>query len=66
MSQISTFIRFTRDVRAEVSRITWPSFAETRRLTVMVGILVVIVSLFLLAVDMLIGAGLSAIFGFKF
>lgn len=66
MNQISSFMRFSRDVRAEVSRITWPSFAETRRLTIMVGILVVIVSLFLMVVDMLIGAGLSAIFGFKF
>lgn len=59
-------IRFVRDVRAEVNRITWPSFPETRRLTIMVGILAVIVSLFLVGVDLLIGAGLSGIFGFKF
>lgn len=63
---MNKLIHFVRDVRAEVNRITWPSGAETRRLTIMVGILAVLVSLFLVAVDLIIGAGLSGIFGYKF
>lgn len=66
MSQMSSLIRFGRDVRAEISRISWPSFAETRRLTIMVGVLVVIVSVYLTLVDLAIGAGLSTFFGLKF
>lgn len=63
---MNQLIRFVRDVRAEVNRITWPTGSETRRLTIMVGILAVLVSLFLVGVDLLIGAGLSGIFGYKF
>jgi preprotein translocase subunit SecE len=58
--------RFFRDVRAELNRITWPSGTDTRRMTVMVFVLVTIVALFLLLVDLTIGAGLSAVFGLSF
>ena len=63
---MSPLIRFIRDVRAEVNRITWPSGQETRRLTLMVGILASVIALFLVAVDMLIGSGLSYVFGVNF
>ncbi len=66
MNPFATLSRFVTDVRAEVSRVTWPSGAETRKLTVMVFILATIVALFLVAVDMLIGAGLSVLFGLNF
>lgn len=56
-------LRFIRDVRAEVNRVTWPTGAETRRLTIMVFILVVIVSVYLLLVDLGIAAGMSALLG---
>ena len=63
---MSKLIRFIRDVRAEVNRITWPSGQETRRLTLMVGILASVIALFLVAVDMLIGSCLSYVFGVNF
>lgn len=54
--------RFLREVRAELNRVTWPSAADTRRMTLMVFILVSIIALFLLATDLLIGASLSWLF----
>ncbi|MCP5405460.1 MAG: preprotein translocase subunit SecE [Pseudomonadaceae bacterium] len=63
MSQVSDFMRFMRDVRAEAGRIAWPTWAATRQMTIMVFILVVLVALYLLGVDMLIGAGMAALLG---
>jgi preprotein translocase subunit SecE len=57
--------RFFREVRGELRRVTWPSAADTRRMTLMVFILVSIVALFLLSVDLLIGLGLSYLFDLK-
>jgi preprotein translocase subunit SecE len=59
---IQSAMKFFRDVRGELNRVTWPSAADTRRMTLMVFILVTIIALFLLAVDLLIGAGLSWLF----
>ncbi|MBI1309358.1 MAG: preprotein translocase subunit SecE [Proteobacteria bacterium] len=66
MASVSSALRFIRDVRAEANRVTWPSWAETRKLTVMVFILAALVALFLTGVDLLIGAGLSTLYGIKF
>jgi len=63
MNQITSLLRFTRDVRAEVNRITWPTWAETQRLTVMVFILALLIALFLTGVDLLIGHALNFLFG---
>lgn len=60
---LNSLLRFGRDVRAELNRVTWPTATDTRRMTLMVFILVSIIALFLLAVDLLIGAGLSWLFG---
>ena len=65
MSQVTRLIRFGRDVRAEVSRITWPTWPETQRLTFMVVILAVLVGIYLALVDTAIGALLAALFGLK-
>ena len=66
MSKASQLIRFGRDVRAEISRITWPTWPETQRLTLMVVILAVLVGVYLSLVDTAIGAALAYIFGIKF
>lgn len=63
---LSNLIKFGRDVRAEVNRITWPSWADTRRLTLMVFVLAMLIALYLTGVDLLIGYVLSLIFGIKF
>ena len=66
MSQVTRLIRFGRDVRAEVSRITWPTWPETQRLTFMVVLLAVLVGIYLALVDTAIGALLAALFDIKY
>ncbi|PWR19054.1 preprotein translocase subunit SecE [Zavarzinia compransoris] len=44
-------IEFARQVRQEVSKVTWPSRKETGITTLMVFIMVVVASLFFLVVD---------------
>ncbi len=46
---------FIRQVRAETSKVVWPSREETVRTAIFVFILVVILSLFFLSVDSLFG-----------
>jgi preprotein translocase subunit SecE len=60
---VNKLMRFGREVRAELRRVTWPTAADTRRMTLMVFVLVTIIAIFLLTVDMLIGWGLSAFLG---
>jgi preprotein translocase subunit SecE len=52
-------LAFLRQVRAETSKITWPSRRETMISTVMVLVMVVFASLFFFAADQLIGWILS-------
>ncbi len=66
MSKANDLIRFGRDVRAELGRITWPTWADTQRLTFMVVILATLVGVYLAVVDMGIAAALAAIFGIKY
>ena len=51
--------QFAREVRAEARKITWTIRKETWITTVMVGIMVVIASLFFLAVDFGLGLGMN-------
>lgn len=46
---------FVGDVIAELRKVTWPSFAETRYLTVVVAIVAVLMGLFLGGLDLLFG-----------
>ncbi len=46
---------FIRQVRAETSKVVWPSREETVRTAIFVGIMVLILSLFFLGVDSLFG-----------
>ncbi|RJY09844.1 preprotein translocase subunit SecE [Aurantiacibacter aquimixticola] len=46
---------FVRQVRSETSKVVWPTWPETARTGIFVGIMVIILSLFFLAVDSLFG-----------
>ena len=46
---------FVRQVRAETRKVVWPTWPETARTAVFVGILMVILSVFFLGVDSLFG-----------
>ena len=47
---------FVRQVRSETSKVVWPTREETIRTAIFVGIMVVVLSLFFLAVDSAFGA----------
>ncbi|ARU15057.1 preprotein translocase subunit SecE [Croceicoccus marinus] len=47
---------FIRQVRAEGSKVVWPSWAETVQTSIFVGIMMLILSLFFLGIDSLFGA----------
>lgn len=46
---------FIRQVQTEARKIVWPSWPETARTAIFVGILVLILSVFFLGVDSLFG-----------
>ena len=47
---------FMRQVQAETRKIVWPTREETVKMSIFVGIMVVILSMFFLGVDSLFGA----------
>ena len=47
---------FLRQVRAEGSKVVWPTREETVRTAIFVGIMMLILSLFFLGIDTLFGA----------
>ena len=55
--------QFIREVRQEVSKVTWPSRKETAVTTVMVFIMVVVMSAFFALVDVLLGSGVRFLLG---
>lgn len=54
---------FFQDVRAEASKVTWPTRKETMVTTAMVFVLVLVASLFFLFSDMIIRWAISLILG---
>jgi preprotein translocase subunit SecE len=56
-------IQFFRQVRQEVSKVTWPSRKETLYSTGMVAAMVVLASIFFVLVDQFFGWAVRMIFG---
>jgi preprotein translocase subunit SecE len=54
--------RFVGDIIAELRKVTWPTFAETRYLTIVVAIVAVAMGLFLGALDLGFGWVVERIF----
>ena len=52
-------IQFARDVRAEARKVTWTSRQETWITSVMVGMMVIVASLFFFLVDAVFSFGIS-------
>jgi preprotein translocase subunit SecE len=63
MSSKATPIEFLRQVRQEVSKVTWPSRKETITSTIMVIIMVIFMALFFLMVDQVLSIGIRALLG---
>ena len=66
MAQMATKspVEFFRQVRQEVTKVTWPTRKETTLTTVMVFAMVVLASIFFLAVDATLSTLVSWILGF--
>jgi preprotein translocase subunit SecE len=60
-----TPMQFYQQVRQEVSKVTWPSRKETTVTSAMVFVMVIVVSLFFLVVDYVLGEGVSYILGLR-
>ena len=58
----TTPAQLIRQVRQEVSKVTWPTRKETTITTAMVFVMVVLASLFFLAVDWILGAAVDRLF----
>lgn len=56
-------LTFLQQVRAEVSKVVWPSRKETMITTGMVLVMVFVAALFFLAVDQVIGFGVGLVLG---
>jgi preprotein translocase subunit SecE len=57
--------KFLQEVRAEASKVSWPSRRETVITTVMVFIMVAVSSIFFLAADQIIRVLVTFILGIK-
>jgi len=55
--------KFAREVRSEVTKVTWPSRKETLVTTALVFAMAALTSIFFFVVDEAIGLGVRAIFG---
>ena len=59
----ATPIEFLRQVRQEVSKVTWPTRRETITSTIMVLIMVIFMALFFFLIDQVLSLGVRAILG---
>ena len=57
--------KFLRDVRAEVTKVTWPTRRTTLITTGLVAAMASLTAIFFFAVDQIIGLGVRALFGFS-
>ncbi|MDZ5646093.1 MULTISPECIES: preprotein translocase subunit SecE [Nitrospirillum] len=55
--------QFVREVRREIAKVTWPTRKETVISTWMVFLMVIVASLFFLAVDQIIAFAVRLVFG---
>ena len=59
----TTPAQFVRQVRQEVSKVTWPTRKETGVTTATVFVMVLLVAVFFFLVDQIISVGVRAILG---
>ena len=62
MAKVNPF-EFLQQVRAEGSKVTWPTRKETMITTAMVFVMAVLASIFFLVVDMVMRWGVSLVLG---
>ena len=63
MTGVTSPLKFIREVRAEVSKVTWPSRKETLVTTGLVLAMAALAAIFFFVADQVIGIGVRALFG---
>ena len=61
---IANPVKFIQEVRAEVSKVVWPTRRETLMTTVMVFIMAALTAIFFSLVDLLIRSGLTGVLSY--
>ncbi len=61
---IANPVKFIQEVRAEVSKVVWPTRREVLLTTIMVFIMAALTAVFFFLVDLLIRNGLSGVLGY--
>ncbi len=61
---IANPMKFIQEVRAEVSKVVWPTRRETLMTTVMVFIMAALTAVFFFLVDLLIRSGLNGVLSY--
>jgi preprotein translocase subunit SecE len=61
---IANPVKFIQEVRAEVSKVVWPTRREVLMTTVMVFIMAVLTAIFFSLVDLLIRTGLTGVLSY--
>jgi preprotein translocase subunit SecE len=56
-------VKFAREVRNEVAKVTWPSRKETLVTTGLVFAMAAMAAVFFFAIDQIVGVGVRALFG---
>jgi preprotein translocase subunit SecE len=56
-------LKFAREVRNEVAKVTWPSRKETLVTTGLVFAMAAMAAAFFFAIDQIVGVGVRALFG---
>ncbi len=56
-------VKFAREVRNEVAKVTWPSRRETLVTTGLVFAMAALAAAFFFAIDQVVGIGVRALFG---
>jgi preprotein translocase subunit SecE len=66
MSGVTTPVKFIREVRSEVAKVSWPSRKETLVTTGLVFAMAALAAIFFFVADQIIGIGVRALFGVGF
>ncbi|MBE0414460.1 preprotein translocase subunit SecE [Yoonia sp.] len=61
---IANPVKFIQEVRAEISKVVWPTRREVMLTTIMVFIMAALTAIFFSLVDLLIRTGLTGVLGY--
>ncbi|RKZ17202.1 preprotein translocase subunit SecE [bacterium] len=58
---VARFVQYLRETVQEMKRVSWPSMAELKESTIVVMVTVLVITIFLFAVDKILDLGIKQI-----